>query len=34
VAIEVADAPPGVSDADHEAGIRSSLHNLARYLGE
>jgi uncharacterized protein YndB with AHSA1/START domain len=34
VAIEVADAPPGVSDADHEAGIRSSLDNLARYLGE
>jgi len=32
VTIEVANAPPGVSEADHETGIRSSLENLARYL--
>jgi uncharacterized protein YndB with AHSA1/START domain len=32
VSVEVANAPPGVSEADHEAGIRSSLENLARYL--
>lgn len=32
VAVEVANAPPGVSEADHEVGIRSSLENLARFL--
>jgi uncharacterized protein YndB with AHSA1/START domain len=32
VAVEVADAPPGVSEADHETGIRSSLENLAHFM--
>jgi uncharacterized protein YndB with AHSA1/START domain len=32
VSVEVKDAPPGISEADHEAGIRSSLENLARWL--
>jgi len=32
VAVEVANAPPGISDADHEIGIRSSLENLCCYL--
>ena len=32
IAVEVADAPPGISEAEHEAGIRSSLDNLACYL--
>ena len=32
VAVEVANAPPGISAADHEVGIRSSLENLARFL--
>lgn len=26
------DVPPGISAADHEAGMNSSLDNLARYL--
>lgn len=25
--------PPGISQEDHDAGLRSSLENLARYLG-
>lgn len=33
VAVTVEDAPPGISDADHAAGIASSLDNLARFLG-
>jgi uncharacterized protein YndB with AHSA1/START domain len=32
IAVEVADAPPGISEADHETGIRSSLENLDCYL--
>ena len=32
VAVEVVDAPPGISEADHEIGIRSSLDNLDCYL--
>jgi uncharacterized protein YndB with AHSA1/START domain len=32
VTVEVANAPPGISEAHHEAGVRSSLENLARYL--
>lgn len=32
VAVEVADPPPGISDADHATGISSSLDNLAHYL--
>jgi uncharacterized protein YndB with AHSA1/START domain len=34
VAVEVANAPPGVSEADHEIGIRSSLENLARFMAQ
>lgn len=30
VAVEVANPPPGVAEADHGVGIRSSLDNLAR----
>jgi uncharacterized protein YndB with AHSA1/START domain len=32
VAVEVANAPPGIAEADHEIGIRSSLENLCCYL--
>lgn len=32
VAVAIADAPAGISAADHETGICSSLENLARYL--
>jgi uncharacterized protein YndB with AHSA1/START domain len=33
VTITAENVPPGVSKADHDAGLRSSLENLARYLG-
>jgi uncharacterized protein YndB with AHSA1/START domain len=33
VTITAEDVPPGISKADHEVGLRSSLENLARYLG-
>ncbi|KYF52670.1 ATPase [Sorangium cellulosum] len=33
VTITAENVPPGISQADHEAGIRASLENLARYLG-
>ncbi|MDB5443583.1 MAG: ATPase [Phenylobacterium sp.] len=33
VAVAVENAPPGISEADHETGIRSSLENLARFMG-
>jgi uncharacterized protein YndB with AHSA1/START domain len=33
VAITVTNVPSGISKADHDAGLRSSLENLARYLG-
>jgi uncharacterized protein YndB with AHSA1/START domain len=26
------DVPPGISKEDHDTGLRSSLHNLARYV--
>lgn len=32
VAIRCDDVPPGISEADHEAGMASSLENLARYV--
>jgi uncharacterized protein YndB with AHSA1/START domain len=32
VTITAENVPPGVSKADHDAGLRSSLENLARYL--
>lgn len=32
VAVEVANQPRGISDADHEAGIQSSLDQLADYV--
>ena len=32
VSVDVTNAPPGVSDADHETGIHSSLANLAAYV--
>jgi uncharacterized protein YndB with AHSA1/START domain len=31
--ITAENVPSGVSKADHDAGLRSSLENLARYLG-
>lgn len=31
VAVRCLDVPPGISQADHEAGIASSLENLAAY---
>ena len=31
VAVSCLDVPPGISQADHEAGIASSLENLAAY---
>jgi uncharacterized protein YndB with AHSA1/START domain len=33
VTITAENVPPGISREDHEAGLRSSLENLARYLG-
>jgi uncharacterized protein YndB with AHSA1/START domain len=33
VTITAENVPPGISKADHDAGLRSSLENLARYLG-
>jgi uncharacterized protein YndB with AHSA1/START domain len=32
VTVTAENVPPGVSEADHKAGLRSSLENLARYL--
>jgi uncharacterized protein YndB with AHSA1/START domain len=32
VCVEVESAPAGISEADHETGIRSSLENLARFV--
>lgn len=32
VTITAENVPPGISPADHDAGLRSSLRNLARYL--
>jgi uncharacterized protein YndB with AHSA1/START domain len=32
VNITAENVPPGISQADHDAGLRSSLENLARYL--
>jgi len=32
VTVSVENAPPGISEADHEMGIRSSLENLAAFL--
>jgi len=32
VKVEVQNPPPGVRDEDHEAGIRSSLDNLAEFV--
>jgi uncharacterized protein YndB with AHSA1/START domain len=32
VTITAENVPPGISQADHDAGLRSSLQNLARYL--
>jgi uncharacterized protein YndB with AHSA1/START domain len=33
VTIKAENVPPGINKADHDAGLRSSLENLARYLG-
>lgn len=33
VTVSAADVPSGISAADHEAGLASSLDNLARFLG-
>lgn len=33
VCVSVENAPPGIRPEDHEAGVRSSLENLARYVG-
>jgi uncharacterized protein YndB with AHSA1/START domain len=33
VTIRAENVPPGINKADHDAGLRSSLENLARYLG-
>ncbi|WP_437690760.1 SRPBCC family protein [Sorangium sp. So ce176] len=33
VTITAENVPPGISQADHDAGLRASLENLARYLG-
>jgi uncharacterized protein YndB with AHSA1/START domain len=33
ITIVASNVPPGISQADHDAGLRSSLQNLARYLG-
>ena len=32
VGVRVENAPPAISEADHEAGIRSSLENLAAFV--
>ncbi len=32
VTVTATDVPPGISQADHEAGIASSLANLASYV--
>ena len=32
VTVEARDVPPGISQADHLAGLKGSLENLARYL--
>jgi uncharacterized protein YndB with AHSA1/START domain len=32
VALAVENAPAGISEVDHEAGVRSSLDNLARFV--
>jgi len=32
VTVECADVPPGISEADHQAGIASSLANLAAFV--
>ena len=32
VTITAENVPPGISKADHDAGLRSSLENLARFL--
>lgn len=31
VDVRIEDVPPGIGEADHQAGIRSSLENLARF---
>jgi uncharacterized protein YndB with AHSA1/START domain len=31
VDVRIEDVPPGISETDHQAGIRSSLENLARF---
>ena len=33
VTITAENVPPGITQADHDAGLRSTLENLARYLG-
>ena len=33
VTVTAEDVPPGIGEADHHAGLRSSLENLARHLG-
>ncbi|WP_433934128.1 SRPBCC family protein [Sorangium cellulosum] len=33
ITITAENVPPGISQADHDAGLRASLENLARYLG-
>jgi hypothetical protein len=33
VTVTAENVPPGVSKDDHDAGLRSSLENLARFLG-
>lgn len=32
VTVAAENVPPGISKADHDAGLRSSLENLARYI--
>jgi uncharacterized protein YndB with AHSA1/START domain len=32
VTVTAENVPPGITEADHEAGLRSSLENLARFL--
>jgi uncharacterized protein YndB with AHSA1/START domain len=32
VTVSAADVPPGISEADHQAGLASSLENLARFV--
>ena len=33
VTVTAANVPPGISKADHDAGLRATLDNLARYCG-